>query len=257
MDQPGNDKQVERARYEARAQQALSDDLARLGPPGAIGIPAELREPYLVYERLVQRHARPGLRVLDLCCGNGQHSLAAARLGARVTVSDIAPHNVALALARAQAAGCEVEGVPADAESLPFESHTFDVVTMAGSLSYVDLETFLAELRRVLRPGGAFIFVDSLNHNPIYRFNRWRHYRRGARSRSTLERMPTLATLERLRREFPDLSVSFHGILAFLTPVLRVMGGERAAQCLNWSDRLLTAGRRHAFKIVGVGHLSR
>lgn len=254
MEPSRDDKSIERSRYESRALQVLAEGVSRLVPAGAAGIARELREPYLVYEAFVQRHAQPGLRVLDLCCGNGQHSLTAARLGAQVTVSDIAPHNVELARARAQAAGLSVEGVVADAESLPFGADAFDVVTMAGSLSYVDLETFLGELRRVLRPGGAFIFVDSLNHNPIYRFNRWRHYRRGERSLSTLQRMPTLATLQRLRQDFPDLQVSFHGILTFLAPGLRLLGPERAARCLAWSDRLLAPGRRFAFKVVGVGH---
>lgn len=249
------DKAIELARYDQRADAVLSTGGPRLlGVDGANGMRAELRAPYLVYETHLRRHAKPGLQILELCCGNGQHSLVPARTGARVTVSDIAPNNVALAVARARADGLAIEGVVADAENLPFAPATFDVVAVAGSLSYVDLELLLREVCRVLKPGGAFIFVDSLNHNPIYRLNRWLNYRRGLRSRSVLKRIPTQATLGRIKRDFPDLEVSFHGIFAFLIPFLRPFGPDRAARWLDEADQRLSRYGHLAFKVVGCGH---
>ncbi len=248
------DKLIERDRYEQRASALLAaDPLAALGPDGAGSVPPEFRSPYLRYEAHIRALARPGIRVLDLCCGTGRHSLVAAQSGAQVTVADIAPHNVELARLRATRAGLQVAGTVTDAESLPWPDSSFDVVTCAGSLSYVDLEKFLAELRRVLRPGGAFVFVDSLNHNPFYRLNRYVNYRRGQRSRSTLKRMPSLATLERIRVDFPELQVSFHGIFCFLSPVLRLAGAERAARWLDRWDAAVPFLRHHAFKVVGSG----
>jgi len=249
------DKAIELARYDSRAAGVLqAGALSALGPVGAAGIPLELRAPYLVFESHIVRHSRNDARVLDLCCGNGQHSLVAAREGAQVTVSDIAPHNVELTLARAASSGFRLEGVAADAENLPFTSASFDVVTMAGSLSYVELEKLLSEIRRVLRPGGAFIFVDSLDHNPFYRVNRWINFLRGERSLSVLRRIPKLSTLSRIRRDFPDLAVSFHGIAVFLLPLLRPFGPARAACWLEAIDRALPSARRLAFKVVGIGH---
>jgi SAM-dependent methyltransferase len=257
MAKSARDKTSERERYDRRAAQTLARGAwGELGPVGAAGIPVELRAPYLAYESHIRSVARSGVCVLDLCCGNGQHSLTAAAAGADVTVADIAPHNVELTLARARFAGFTLRGVIADTEQLPFANASFDVVTMAGSLSYVEPARFLSELRRVLRPGGTFVFVDSLNHNPVYRFNRWLHYCRGERSRSTLERMPTLATLERIRRDFPDLCVSYHGIAAFLAPLLRLAGSERAARGLDSIDRALPFACRFAFKVVGRGQLA-
>lgn len=123
-------------------------------------VPVELRTPYLRYKAWVTQAAGPGLALLDVCCGDGWHSLAAAGTGCRIIVS-------AIARQRANRAGITIETVAANAEQLPFPDGHFDLITCAGSLSYVDLELFLAEVTRILRPGGAFIFVDSLNHNPL------------------------------------------------------------------------------------------
>lgn len=250
-------KAIERARYNSRSLTALATGAyEHLAVSGAIAVPVELRRPYLYYEAAIRAHAGPSVRVLDLCCGDGLHSLTAARCGAEVTATDLAEHALQLAAIRAGRAGLTVRFVVADAEALPFADNSFEVATCAGGLSYVQLERFLGELKRVLCSGGAFIFVDSLNHNPIYRFNRWWHHCRGRRSRATLERMPTLATLGAIRTVFPDLVVSYYGIFTFLAPVLRrVAGGERAARWLDHADKELPRLRRFAFKVAGVGHL--
>lgn len=252
MIDPEQDRTIERQRYNARAAQQITG--GELGPDGALGVDLALRQPYLRFEELLRREVRPGSRVLDLCCGDGVHSILAARLGAAVTASDIAERNLVVASLRAERAGVPLATLVANAEKLPLPDNSFDVVTCVGSISYVDLDLFLGEVSRMLRSGGAFIFVDSLNHNPVYRLNRWRHYRRGERSLSTLTRMPTLGTLQRIRRDFPDMQVSYHGILSFLAPALRLLGPVRIARLLDHVDRAFPLLRRHAFKIVGVGH---
>lgn len=245
------DRALERQRYNARAIRQLSD--LTPGPDGAEGVDPVIRRPYLIFEDLVRQHAQAGTKALDVCCGDGIHSLTAARFGARVTASDIAEKNLLVAQVRAARAGLPIATLVADAEDLPLPDSSFDLVTCVGSLSYVDSDLFLREVVRLLRPGGTFIFVDSFNHNPIYRLNRWLHFWRGQRSRSTLVRMPTLTTLERIRRDFPNLQVSYHGLFAFLAPLLRPLGPDRVGRWLDHADRTLPLLHRYAFKIVGVG----
>lgn len=252
MTGPSDDKEIERDRYETRAAQQLAGPPP--GPDGAAAIPAQFRTPYLVYEEWIRRECRPGSRVLDVCCGDGLHSLTAGRIGAAVTAVDIAASNLAVARRRADRAGIALQTVVGDAEAIPLPSGNFDIITCAGSISYVDIERFLAELQRLLRPGGTFVFVDSLNHNPIYRFNRWLHFLRGKRSRSTLNRMPTLATLTRIQASFPDLQVSYHGIFSFAAPLLRVLGTARGTAWLDRWDRAVPGIGRFGFKVVGCGH---
>ena len=77
------------------------------------------------YERLL---VVPGYRLLDVGCGSGQLALMAAKDGLAVTGVDIASNWVERARARAQAEGLPARFEEADAEALPFEDASFDVV---------------------------------------------------------------------------------------------------------------------------------
>jgi ubiquinone/menaquinone biosynthesis C-methylase UbiE len=140
----------------------------------------------------------------------------------------------------------------ADMESLPFPSGTFDVVTCAGSLSYGDPKLVDAEILRVLRPGGSFVCVDSLNHNPVYRLNRWLNYKRGQRSLSTLMWMPDSRRIDAIGRHFTTVKVSYFGSITWAMPLLRrVLGVGRATGLSETFDKLINV-RRSAFKFVLV-----
>jgi demethylmenaquinone methyltransferase / 2-methoxy-6-polyprenyl-1,4-benzoquinol methylase len=94
---------------------------------------------------------RPGDRVLDACCGTGDLALADARAGGRVTGVDFSQQM----LARAERKAPEFQWVQADAAALPFDDASFEVVTVGfGIRNLADLEAGLAELARVLVPGG-------------------------------------------------------------------------------------------------------
>ena len=93
----------------------------------------------------------PGDRVLDACCGTGDLTLACARAGGRVTGLDFSERM----LERARAKSSAIEWVQGDALALPFEDGSFDAATVGfGVRNLEDLAGGLAELRRVLRPGG-------------------------------------------------------------------------------------------------------
>ena len=93
----------------------------------------------------------PGDRVLDACCGTGDLALAGLQAGGRVTGLDFSERM----LERARRKSSEVEWVRGDALALPFEDGSFDAATVGfGVRNLADLERGLAELRRVLRPGG-------------------------------------------------------------------------------------------------------
>src|SRR5918992_2375067 len=97
----------------------------------------------------------PGMRVLDVAAGTGNASLPAAERGAGVTASDLTPELLEAGRRRAEAAGLELEWVEADAENLPFEDGSFDVVMSAiGAMFAPHHQDVADELVRVCRPGG-------------------------------------------------------------------------------------------------------
>jgi ubiquinone/menaquinone biosynthesis C-methylase UbiE len=97
----------------------------------------------------------PGERVLDVACGSGNAALAAARrFGVSVGV-DYVPELLANGRERAAAEGLDVEFVEGDAQELPFEDASFDVVLSTfGAMFAPDQEKTAAELLRVTKPGG-------------------------------------------------------------------------------------------------------
>lgn len=103
----------------------------------------------------------PDVRVLDVAAGTGNASIPAAHRGAHVTASDLTPDLLAAGARRSDAQGLDIEWVEADAEHLPFEDGSYDVVMSAIGVMFAPHHQAAAdELVRAGRPGGTVALLS-------------------------------------------------------------------------------------------------
>jgi SAM-dependent methyltransferase len=98
-----------------------------------------------------------GRRVLDLGCGVGRHTIALARMGFTVTATDISPSGLATCVAGLARAGLSATLVRHEMGVLPFPTSVFDGLIAYNVIYHttaVGMRRILAEMRRVLSPGG-------------------------------------------------------------------------------------------------------
>lgn len=111
---------------------------------------------WAVGDDLAERAAvKSGEVVLDVACGTGNCAIPAAVAGADVVGLDITPELFEAGRRRATEAGVEVEWVEGDAQALPYDDASFDVVLSSfGCMFAPDQGKAAAEIARVLKPGG-------------------------------------------------------------------------------------------------------
>jgi ubiquinone/menaquinone biosynthesis C-methylase UbiE len=133
-------------------------------PPMALPL-AESDEPNRFYIQLYHRTATQadlsGKRVLEVGCGHGGGASYLTRTLRPAAYTGLDLNRAAIAFCRKRHKLPNVDFVHGDAEKLPFPDQSFDaVVNVESSAAYPHFSRFLAEVVRVLRPGGHFLYTD-------------------------------------------------------------------------------------------------
>lgn len=103
--------------------------------------------------------------ILDVATGTGDLALMFKNSGAEKIVGlDLSPGMLEIGRKKVISEGLTslIDMVVGDSEQLPFEDNTFDAITVSfGIRNFEDLELGLSEIRRVLRPGGIFVILET------------------------------------------------------------------------------------------------
>ncbi|GAA3035495.1 class I SAM-dependent methyltransferase [Gordonia defluvii] len=114
------------------------------------------------FDAIVPHASLPYERAMELGCGTGFFLLNLMQSGVakQGSVTDLSPGMVRVALRNAEHLGLDVDGRVADAEKIPYDDNTFDLVVGHAVLHHIpDVELSLREVLRVLKPGGRFVFA--------------------------------------------------------------------------------------------------
>src|SRR6201994_291839 len=206
-------EQVEAARYDSKLAQVLYHDWEAENYDEKWSISYDKR--CVDYARdlfdatvpVEEQRKLPYDRALELGCGSGFFllNLIQAGVARRGSVTDLSPGMVKVATRNGENLGLEIDCRVADAEGIPYEDDTFDLVVGHAVLHHIpDVELSLREVVRVLKPGGRFVFAgEPTNVGEVY-----------ARSLSTLTwrvatkvtKLPGLRTWRRPQVELDESS---------------------------------------------------
>ncbi len=144
---------------------------------------------------------------LELGCGTGFFTLNLTLAGVieQGHVTDLSPGMVEVAERNARSLGFEVFGRVADAERLPYDDDSFDLVVGHAVLHHIpDVELALREVLRVLKPGGRFVFAGEPTRHGDVVARRLSRVTWWAATRAT--RLPALASWRRPQAELDESS---------------------------------------------------
>jgi arsenite methyltransferase len=246
----------------------------RFDDEGSRRLEALYTTPDIAAQRRAILHAlelRPGERVLDLGVGPGLLAAEiAAAVGAAGAVSgiDLSESMIALARRRELAPGAAaLELRVADVGSLPFERDSFDVAVSTQVYEYVaDLEPALAEARRVLRPRGRLLVLDTDWDSIVWRSgdeDRMRRVLAAWDEHLADPHLPRRLTglLERagfsvgVRAIVPLLNAGYRtdtysaGLIELIARFVPGRRGVTQAQARAWAEDLLALGDEYFFSL--------
>ncbi|MFY9225170.1 MAG: class I SAM-dependent methyltransferase [Blastocatellia bacterium] len=143
-----------------------------------------------------------GKRILDVGAGLGESSVYFALLGAEVTMVDISPKMVELAVKLGKNYGVEIKGIVCAAESLNVPDNYYDFIYIGNLLHHLtDRAKLFQQVNSALKPGGRFFSWDPLTYNPVINI-----YRKIATKVRTEDESPlTMADLALAKQYFSQV----------------------------------------------------
>jgi ubiquinone/menaquinone biosynthesis C-methylase UbiE len=201
------------------------------------------------YYECIRVNIHSKMDVLELGAGMGRHTGAILNTGANLTVNDISASS--LKILKRIFPNVEHMAI-SSMENIPAKSKSYDAIISCGSLSYADPDKLDNEIYRLLRENGILIVLDTLNHNPIYKLNRYFKYLTNKRSKLSITRIPDFERIARLSQHFNKFEIKFFGTYYWIIQILKYFIGESLAQKTNLLLEKNFPSKKNAFKFVLV-----
>jgi len=217
--------------------------------------PEYLKAPYYKYLSYFPRYneSNKQLKILELCCGMGEFSFDIAHVTqGGILAVDISKESIAICNQHLlETKQKNLEFKVADIEQLQLPENSFDIICMSGSLSYLNLDIFLENVKKWLKPEGRLIIVDTYGYSPFFNLKRRLNYLFGKTTKQTVLGIPKMDTIERISRCFEKTEVSFYGTFAFIGSSLKyIIGDKRTAKVVDFLDKIFPMLNKYAFKFV-------
>ena len=234
-----SDLDIERERYSKRAKINIQNSKTFQVKKRKNNL---IDAPYIeIYFKSLIRNSKKGFKILEICCGEGECSGPILENYQDITFADISKNSLDIIKKNyGSFLKKSINFEECNMEILPFDNEIFDIVACAGGLSYGNNKLVLNEIHRVLKKNGFFVCIDSFNENPIYKLNRYIHYLRGNRTKSTLKRMPDRKLLEDYKSKFGITKINYSGTLIWIIyPLSKIIGYKKSKKLSDFCDKNL------------------
>ena len=245
-----SDKELDKKTYDKAAElHAGSSDEELKTNVNTNGIQKFHKVVFEYYYECIGKNIKSRMDVLELGAGMGRHTGAILDTGANLTVNDISDSSLKV-LKRIYPGVKHL--VISSMDKVPNKSGSYDAIISCGSLSYADPDKLDNEIFRLLRKNGNLIILDALNHNPIYRVNRFFKYLTRKRSKLSIKRIPDIDRIYRLSHHFSNSEIKFFGTYYWIIQIVNFIVGESLANKTNLLLEKHFPSNKNAFKFVLV-----
>lgn len=209
--------------------------------------------------RLILKKKSFNKKILDYGCGSGVHLHWLSKIGKEVIGIDLSKKSLELAERKIKKDNLEnkIKILLMDCEETEFSDNFFDIIFDGGTFSSLDLDKILPELKRILKPEGMVIGIETLGHNPFTNLKRLINKRRGDRTAWATEHIFKMKDFKKVKKYFNKIEAYYFHLTSWICfPLLNSPGGVLMLKIFETIDKFLLFIfpflKRYCFKIVFI-----
>lgn len=209
--------------------------------------------PYDKYEKYLNKLIKSNHVVLDMCVGDGIHSLTLAKRAGSFYALEPSMSGLKILEKRLQKLNLKNYNlINSTIENFNIDQK-FDLITIINSISYFDIKELHRVISKNLKRGGRLIIIDSLKNNIFYRINHYIHFLNGDRTLKTINRILSYNNLKSFQSDIIKIeNVHFYGPFLFLKRLMNFFGMKKMFSNMAKKDQNQSILARYSFKFLAV-----